>query len=227
MKKMVSYVYIILGSILIGAGFDLFFRMSQIIPSGILGLTSVLEIKFNIDMVILLAVFNSLSFLIGVIFLPEKDYKKYVLSAILVPLSILVFKDIRNYVDLSDANELINTIFGAGIIGYGFKLIYKEDGDVTGIDVLESVAFENVLHSKKIVTYMLDIFLLLVSYTTSGLESTLYTVISILIIEYMSKSGMLNSSDTKVFYIITNNDDEVKYYIMNELNCVLTIFDVV
>ena len=227
MERLKSYIIVVVGSLLVGIGLSLFFIGSQIIPTSIFGLTKILELKFNINSILLLLLFNSLAFLIGAVFLPEKKYSKFLISGIIIPISIFVFKNIRTIIDLSEANTFLHTVFGAGIVGYGFKLIYKEDGDASGIDILEQVIFKGALHSKKIITYCIDILIIFSSYISFGLESTMYTTITIIIIEYISKLGMLNSSNTKVFYIITKNEEEVKKYIMEELKCGLTIFDVV
>lgn len=226
MKKYKSYITILIGSIIIALGVKLFFT-DNIIPTSIFGLTKILELKFNISMSMLILLFNSLAFLISVVFLPEKNYTKYFIAGLLIPAFLLIFKNINLFIDLNGANTFLLTIFGAGIVGYGFKLIYKEGCFVTGIDLLEQVIFKRSLHSKKIITYCIDIFIIFASYISFGLESAMYTIIAIMIIEYISKLGMLNSSNTKVFYIITSYVNEIKKYIMDELNCGLTVFDVV
>ncbi len=227
MKKIKKYTYVILGSILIGFGIDLFFKGTSIIPSGILGLTNILENKYNISASISLILFNSLALLIGAIFLPEKNYTKNFVSAFLIPASLIIFKNISHLIDISNSNVMLKTIFGASLVGYGFKLIYSVGTAATGIDILENVVFKNAHYNKKVITYILDIFLVIAVYISSNMETVMYTIITIIIIEYISKIGMLNSSDTKVFYIITSEEDRVKDYIMKELNCGLTVFDVV
>ena len=216
-----------LGCLLVGFGLNLFFRNEQIVPNGIFGLLSILEANFNVNLALLLIIFNSFSLLIGVIFLPDKDYNKYMICAILIPISIILFSWIKSAVDLSDANTLLKVIFGAGIVGFGFKMIYKEDGLPSGLDILEEIILRKKRHSIKVITYSIDILLVILVYISSGIIPSMYVVIAHLIIEYFSKSGMLNSSDTKVFYIITSKNELVKDYIMNKLNSGITIFDVV
>ena len=159
--------------------------------------------------------------------MPDKDYNKYMICAILIPISIILFSWIKSAVDLSDANTLLKVIFGAGIVGFGFKMIYKEDGLPSGLDILEEIILRKKRHSIKVITYSIDILLVILVYISSGIIPSMYVVIAHLIIEYFSKSGMLNSSDTKVFYIITSKNELVKDYIMNKLNSGITIFDVV
>lgn len=227
MKKIKKYTQVIIGSILISFGIEVFFKGTQMLPNGILGLVNILDDKYNIYAAILLIIFNSFAFLISVIFKPKENYNKYLITALLVPIGMVIFDNIRSFIDLSSADLTLKIIFGSGIIGYGYKLIYKDSAEATGLDILEDVIFTNSLRSKRIITYIIDILIILIEYLTFGIEQAMYTIISISIIEYISKTGILNSSDTKVFYIITSEEEKVKDYIMNKLKCGLTVFDVV
>lgn len=227
MKKYKDCGLILLCSILIGAGIDLFYRNLLIVPTGILGLANLLDIKYGINMALVLLVFNSLSLLLGAIFMPFKDYKKYMITAFTIPVSILIFTNISSVINLSSADIFLKSIFGAGIIGYGIKTIYKCGGDATGLDILGEIVFGKRLRDTKLLSYAIDILVVCISYLTCGLELAMHTAIGAIIIEYLSRVGMLNSSDTKVFYIITKKEEEVKNYIMGDLNSGLTIFDVV
>lgn len=59
-----------------------------------------------------------------------------------------------------------------------------------------------------------------------GLEYAMYSLLAIVIIEVLSKRASLGTSDSKVFYIITKKDKEVRKYIIDELHYTLTVLDV-
>ena len=52
----------------------------------------------------------------------------------------------------------------------------------------------------------------------------LYSILILYIISIMSDRILLGISDNKMFYILTDNEDEIKKYIIDELNHGVTTF---
>lgn len=225
MKQVKRYSKIIFGSLIIAIALNLFFKDMNLIPSGVFGFTILYQSKTGIDLSIVLLLINFFFFLISDIFLPRKTIKKLVLPFLLIPLFTFLTKDIRSIIDLTGVDKLLISIYGGVLVGLGARFIYKEDAYVSGADVIMLIS--KILDNSKryLANYILDAIWIFIAFNLYGLEVTMYSVISIILIESISRRAYLGVSDSKVFYIITKKESEIRNYILNELNYDLTTFD--
>ena len=147
------------------------------------------------------------------------------LSSLLVPTFVQLTSNVSDLVDLSSADELLIAIFGGLLISIGNRFIYKTGDSVSASDIIEEIGKAIVGPNGKIVNYLIDGLLVIFCEINFGLPAAMYSLISITIIEVMSKRSSLGISESKVFYIITQEEAKVKKFIMNELHYDLTIFD--
>lgn len=223
MKKVKKYVNIILGSFLIGLAVNVFFKNFNVLPSGLFGLSLIYANFTKINLAVTLFLANIFFALLGYTILSKDHIKKLLIPSIIIPISIYISSIICKSINISEIDLLLITIFGSFLIGYGYKLIYREENYVSGLDLIINLSI-----NKKgiLVCYFIDILILLFVYINFGIESLMYSFIAITIIEVISKRGALGTSDTKIFYIITKEEEKVKKYIMEELHHGLTVFDV-
>ncbi len=226
MKKKMSYVKIILGCFLIAAALNLFFIGQHLVPAGIFGLTVLYAEKLNISLWIIVIFANLIFLFFSIIALSKKKTKKTLVSFILIPLFTFLTKDIGTYIDMGSIDTLLLSLYGGVLIGLGSRLIYKENHYVSGSDIVADIEHYYTKAHYNIVNYLFDMAVLIIVAITNGIESAMYSLISIIIIEILSKRANLGTSDSKVFYIITKKDREVRNYIIDELGYTLTVFDV-
>lgn len=226
MKKLASYLKIIVGCLLIASSLNLFYSGSNLMPAGIFGLSMLYDGKTEISFWMMIALANLIFLILGVIVLPKKKVKKAILALVLIPALCYLTKDIGNLIDISNVDPLLNTIYAGVVVGLGYRFIYKENHYVSGSDIVASL--ENSLTGSRlnIINYGLDLLIILAATYLYGLESAMYSLVAIVIIEALSKRASLGTSDSKVFYIITKKTKEVEEYIIDELGYTLTVFDV-
>ena len=70
-----------------------------------------------------------------------------------------------------------------------------------------------------------DGLIVLLSAIVFGPTKLMYAIIVLYIISVMSDKVVLGISDSKAFYIITNEEDKIKQYILKYLNHGVTIFN--
>lgn len=224
MNNFKKYLKIILGCLLISLGLNIFIVPSKIIPSGILGITSLLSYNFGFNNAILLLICNVwMLWLIYMIYDNEK-LKKYLLPTLTLPLFIYLTSFIK--IDLTNSvEELLLAISGSFIMGYGYSFLYKEGYKTGAIIILEDIYNDLSGTNTRNLSRGLDVILVLVMIKLYGIEQALYSTIAIVIIRYMTTKARIGISDSKAFYIITSKEKEVKKYLMQELNHDLTEFD--
>lgn len=224
MERIKRYLKVIIGVFLIGFGLNVFLIPSKIVASGIIGLTSLLNYNFGLNIPILLLIINSWTLWLMYMIYGKDRFNEYFLPSILSPLFIYLTSFIK--INLSTQVEtLLLSISGAFLMGYGYSILYKNGFKIGAINILENLYNDFTEKNSKLITTTFDIILVLISLKIQGLECSLYSIIVIAIIRSMTTKVKVGISDSKAFYIITSKENEIKKYILEELHQDLTLFD--
>ncbi|HHX32649.1 MAG TPA: YitT family protein [Mollicutes bacterium] len=223
MKKRIK---IITGSLLIAISYNIFFLSYDIIPNGIYGIASLINYVNNYDPALFLLMANVCLIILAYITLGPIKYKNYLLPGILIPLFIYIMNYFHLTVSFENLESITVVIAGSFITGLGYSLIYKAGDSVGGLDIIQDVLDSATTNKNKIVSYLVESIILLGTLLILGFESMLYSLIVILIIRYTATKSKIGISTSKMFYIITTKENEVKNYIMNELKHDLTEFNI-
>lgn len=226
MKNVKKYSKIFLGCLLIAISLNVFFVGMNLIPAGIFGLAALYNYKVDMDMWLIIALANVFFLVLGFLALPKKKIKKAVLPFILIPTLSFLTKDIGSLIDINSVDAFLLALYGGVIMGLGYRFIYKENRYVSGSDIIAAIEHEITDTKRNISNYIIDLIILMICIYSYGFESSMYSLIAIIIIEILSKRASLGTSDSKVFYIITKKDREVRDFIIDEMHYELTVFDV-
>lgn len=223
MKK---YGSILLGSIIIGISFNLFFLQYDIVPNGIYGYGALIKYKFEYEPSLFILILNTAFLLISILTLGKKETKKYILPSILIPIIIFLSKDIYKIIDFGEIDLILMVLSGAFLTGLGYSLIYKEGNSVGGFDILQDIFNSVRVYKRKRFSYFIETIVVILTLFVLNVESMIYSVIAIVIIKIMATKSKIGISTSKTFFIITSKEDEVKEFILNELKHDLTEFNV-
>ena len=224
MIEVKKYSKILLGCLLISLGLNIFIIPSKLIPSGILGLTSMLSYGYGFNNAALLLIINVWTLWLIYMIYDKDRLKQYLIPTLALPLFIYLTSYI--HIDLTGSvEELLIAIAGSFIMGYGYSLMYKEGFKTGAINILEDIYNDFSKKNTRLLSRGFDVVLVLATMKIYGIEQALYSTIVIVIIRYMTTKARIGISDSKAFYIITTKEKEIKKYLMEELHHDLTAFD--
>lgn len=224
MIEVKKYSKILLGCLLISLGLNIFIIPSKLIPSGILGLTSMLSYGYGFNNAALLLIINVWTLWLIYMIYDKDRLKQYLIPTLALPLFIYLTSYIN--IDLTGSvEELLIAIAGSFIMGYGYSLMYKEGFKTGAINILEDIYNDFSKKNTRLLSRGFDVVLVLATMKIYGIEQALYSTIVIVIIRYMTTKARIGISDSKAFYIITTKEKEIKKYLMEELHHDLTAFD--
>ena len=224
MNQIKKYIKIIIGCLLISIGLNIFIIPSKLIPSGILGLTSMLSYGYGFNNAALLLIINVWTLWLIYMIYDKDRLKQYLIPTLALPLFIYLTSYIN--IDLTGSvEELLIAIAGSFIMGYGYSLMYKEGFKTGAINILEDIYNDFSKKNTRLLSRGFDVVLVLATMKIYGIEQALYSTIVIVIIRYMTTKARIGISDSKAFYIITTKEKEIKKYLMEELHHDLTAFD--
>ena len=211
---------------MVGLALNLFFIGVKYVPSGVLGIGYIYSYKMNVSYAATIFCLNLFCFALALYVYPKEYLKKTYITFWLIPLFIFLTQNVDSIIAIKHADGLLIAIYGGSLIGLGSRFIYRADMLVTGIDVIDSLSSDVFEHHSKWVLYLFDLMICLLALVMFGTENAMYSLVAIVIIEFIMRRATIGVNTSKVFYIITQKEKEVKDYIMDELGYDLTEFDV-
>ena len=226
MKKLTKGIKVLFGIFLIAFSFNLFFIKNDIVIGDIVGLSVLANKIYNVDFFIFIFSLNVVMLALCYILQNEITAKKAIPVTLLLPIFIKLTEPLINMISLNELEILVQVIIGAILIGYGYGLIKQQEYSPGGLEVLGDIYGKFFNRNSKVINFIFNILIVLISLLYFNLENVIYAVIALVIINQISNKLMLNIGENKTFYIYTDKFKEVKNYLINEEKQDVTIFDV-
>ena len=121
---------------------------------------------------------------------------------------------------------MLVVLVGSVLIGTGYSMIYKQGYSGGIVFLIDEVLGNLTRFHSKMYSWVLDICILIISFRVFGYEYTLYSLVIMVIAKYMITKVRFGINDSKMFYIITSKDKEIKNFIIHDLKYELTVLDV-
>lgn len=219
------HLQLLIGCLLIATSYNLFLVPNNIVAGGVAGFAIIINYLFNID--------NSLIILIGSIFLLILSYfllgkektKATILGSLLFPICVNLTKNIGNIIDIDTNQLLLISVFGGVVYGFGAGLIYKAGFTTGGTDIINQILSKYLKISMGNSMLYCDGTIVLLTAFVFGPTQFMYSIIILYVISYMSDRVILGVSDSKAFYIVTEEEEKIKEYILKYLNHGVTVFN--
>ena len=211
----IEFLGLIIGCMFMGVGLNMFFKPYTIAPGGLSGLSLVIS-KFTGLSV------STIMLLIGIPLLVSsiKILGMVILSGILeitAPLAtISVTQDV-----------LLSAISGAILLGIGLGIVFSVDGSTGGTDLI-ALMVNRVIPSlpvSKCLTIIDGMVVLSAGIANGNIETGLYSAIALYIIVKVIDAIISGFDYSKAFMIITEDRDELKEAIVNDIKRGVTILD--
>lgn len=218
-------IQLIVGCFLVAISYNLFLSPNKLVAGGVSGLAILLNYLFNLDESIVILILNLVLLVASYIFLGKEKTKATAVGSILFPIFVKLTADISYYVNIDTSQLLLSSIFGGLLYGLGAGMIFKAGYTTGGTDIVNQIMTKYLKISMgKSIIYCDGIIILLSSFTF-GINKLMYSIVILYIISIMSDRIILGISDSKAFYIITDEEAAIKEYILTYLNHGVTVFN--
>ena len=121
---------------------------------------------------------------------------------------------------------MLLVLFAGVLSGIANGLMYKSGYTRGGLPVISQVLYEKLKISIAKSSMLINMTVVLVGAFFFGTTNALYAIIFLYINNIVMDKVLLGISNNKAFYIVTEKEEEVKEYIINNLNHTITIFNV-
>ena len=220
--RLIRFCEFISGIFIVAISYNIFLLPSNTVYGvGCIGI----KLKKVFNILPSLTVFISSMFLLVLSYftLGKKKTIHTVAGSILYPLFIQATTFYIPYFKLGTLEPIVIVIIGAVTHGIGLGLIFKAGYTTGGTDILNDIVSKYGKVSIGKAMLFTDGLIILVGLFVFGFPTFIYSLISLYIISVMTDKVILGISQSKTFYIITDNETTVKKFIMNNLNHGVTV----
>ena len=222
LKKSALFV---IGCLISSVSYNLFFVPNNFVGGGLGGFGIVLNHFFAISPRLVILIGNAI-FLIASIF--TLGFKKSLLSIIGATTSTLFIyltQDFAQWINFSFDNVLLYVIAAGVVGGFGEALVYKAGFNTGGTSILALI----IQHYKKMplgtLLRVLSMIIIISGGIAFGYTSVMYSLLITFISTYLVDKILIGISDSKMFFIHTDREDEVKDFILKIIESGVTEFD--
>ena len=214
-----------LGCLIVAIAYNLFLAPNNLVAGGVSGLAIILKRLFNFDDFYVILFGDILLLGASYVLLGKEKTRGSVIGSLLFPVFIKLTSNITNIITIDTSPLLLSSIFGGVLFGIGAGMIFKAGYTTGGTDILNQIVakyFKTGMGTSMLYT---DGLIILFSSFVFGATKLMYSVIILYIISVMSDRIILGISDSKAFYIVTDEEEAIKEYILKYLNHGVTVFN--
>ncbi len=216
-QEIKSALFILVGSILMGLSYSLFIIPFHIVPGGVSGISIILNYLFKLPVGITTIVLNIPIFYLGVRFLGKGIGAKTIIGMGLSNLMIDFFYEVLKFRNATD-NELLSAIYGGVLLGLGLGFIFKGRATTGGSDIIGMIINKFTGISVGVGIFMVDFIIISgAGFVYQSLEAPLIGYLTLYISSQVIDFVLEGWSYAKMAFIITEKEDKVKEFIINEM----------
>lgn len=209
-----EYLFVIIGAAVIAFGFNVFLFPNQVASGGVSGISTILYGMFGWNAGIVQYAFNIPLFIAGVLVLGKKFGIKSFIGTIALPFFVILTASW----DAWTLNPLLGSIFGGIVVGLGIGLVFKGNASTGGTDLLAQIITKYTGLTLGTSVLFIDGVIAVSAAIVFDLEKGLYALIGLYVTTKTIDIVQLGFSQSKMVYIITRKETEVRDAIYKEVN---------
>ena len=163
--------------------------------------------------------------IISFLYLGKERTMGTILALFMYPILVQLTSPLNKVVS-SEPDILLFVIFAGVISGVSNGLMYKTGYSNGGFPIISQILFEKYQISIAKSSLFINVTIVIIGSIFFGATTALYAIIFLYINNIVLDKVLLGISNNKAFYIITENEEKVKEYILQTLGHDVTVFDV-
>ena len=225
-KRIIGFLEFVLGLTIFSLAFNLFLLPNNLVFGGVSGLSIVFNSKFGIDPSMFTLTVNVGLLFVSFAFLGKDMTARGIIGSLLLPLFMKLTEIVTIYVNFEGIDLLVAALYGGVLAGIGIGLVYKTGFNTGGTDIVNLIINKYVGFSIGKSMFVSDGLIVALGVFVFGIVNSMYAGIVLFLLSKLSDRVILGIGRSKAFYIITDEPDKVKEYIVNKLGHSITELNV-
>ncbi|MGB3261014.1 YitT family protein [Paenisporosarcina sp.] len=214
LASVLEYMYIIIGAAIIAVGFNVFLLPNEVASGGVSGISTILKGLFDWNPGFVQYAFNIPLFIAGVIFLGKQFGARSLVGTLTLPMFVLLTADWEP----ATLNPLLGALFGGISVGVGLGIVFRGRASTGGTDLAAQIIAKYTGLTLGTSVMLIDGLIVLSAALVFDIEKGLYALIGLFVTTKTIDIIQLGFSQSKMVYIITNKQEEIRDAIYTEVN---------
>ena len=215
--EILSYALVALGSLMFAVGDVMFVNPYHLAPGGVYGLANVFNALFGWKISVAGICMDIPLLIIGTIVLGPRFGIKTIVSVILIPVFTYIIESTYGYDPLIVDDIFLNTVVAGLIYGVAIGVIFRAGATSGGSDIISMIIHKYTKISLGVLVMIVDSCISLTTLIIGDIKLPIYSIILIYIEGKIIDLVVEGFSTYKTCFIITDRIDEVKRFILNDL----------
>lgn len=226
-KKLLSrYLILIIAQFISAAYFNLLQLPSKIITGGSAGVSIIVNSYFKIDPSLVVLIVSVSLLIIGFIFLGIEKASGAVVATLVYPLFIKLTENIGDFIEIDFQDTILIAVFIGVLMGFAVGLVYKAGFSNGGISIISEIISKYAKLSISKVSFFINLIIVIIGGASFGWTMVMYSMIVLYIYSIVLDRVVIGVSKNKALYIITEEEEAIEKYILENIKHGITEYDV-
>lgn len=221
-KRLLKLCLFIFGTMIAAISFNLFLLPINVV-NGTSSLAVILNHMFGFKPSTVIFIVYMCILVLSFILMGAKNTSKSIVGSILYPIFVELTSHFTRNINMAEVEPIVIAICGAIVSGAGLGLVYKMGFNTGGSDVLTQILNKYLKKPIGSCTLIINSVVIVVGLFVFGIRSCIYSVIVTFIMSMIIDRVMIGISNSKSFQIITENETEVKKFLLSKLSHGVTV----
>lgn len=214
MELAFEYIYILIGSAIIGFTFNVFLLPNKIASGGVSGISTILDSVLGWEPAYVQWALNIPLFIAGVIFLGKQFGVKTLVGTVFLPLVVFFTKDAVPWTN----NPLLGSLFGGVGVGLGLGIVFKGKASTGGTDLIAQILHKYTGLTLGTCVILIDGLIVIAAALVFDIERGLYALIALYVTSKTIDLVQVGFGRSKMAMIITSKQEEVRAEILSKID---------
>lgn len=216
----------VIGCLISSLSYNLFFVPNNFVGGGLGGFGIVLNHFFGVEPSTVILVGNAIFILASIFTLGFKKSLMSIIGATTATLFIYLTKDFPALINFY-FDDVLLYVLAAGVVGgFGEALVYKAGFNTGGTSIVALIIQHYTKKPLGNLLRYLSFFIILSGGIAFGYTSVMYSLLITFMSTYLVDKILIGISDSKMFFIHTDKEEEVKDFILKIIESGVTEFDI-
>ncbi|MEW8986846.1 MAG: YitT family protein [Bacillus sp. (in: firmicutes)] len=212
-KLLKRIIFIVIGSVLMGVGLELFLVPNQITDGGVTGISIILSYVTSVPLGVFLFLLNLPFLIIGYKQIGKTFALSTLLGVLVMSLSTTLLHDVSAFTE----NTFLAAVFGGIILGIGVGLVIRYGGSLDGTEIIAILFNKRSPFSVGEIIMFFNLFILTSAGFVFGWDRAMYSLIAYYIAFKMIDITVEGLNDSKAVWIISDNHKEIGDALLSRL----------
>ncbi len=225
-KKIYRIILMTISIILSAILYNTFLLPLSLVTGGTPGIATITHYLYDINPALMLFLLSLACTILSFMYLGVRRTTGTIVASITYPLLVQLTSNLNGLINPEEIDILLMVLLAGILSGVANGLMYKSGYSNGGFPIVSQILYEkhNISISKS--SLVINVTIVLIGAYFFGITNALYAIIFLYINNLVLDKVLLGISNNKAFYIITEEDEKVKEYIINTLHHNVTTFEV-